>query len=298
VKPAIFVKIIFINFLARIIYNFRRTDIFTRSGSLAFTILLSFIPFTISMVSIISWLPISNRSIIKIQHHVFMNYVPPDAGEQIYHQVKIFLHQSHHLSILGFIFLLITTYLMIFAIEKQLNAIWHNRRHGNFGKSLLRYTLFLLCGLFLTAAVSILQFSSFLEFSSEILAILNRITSALITIFLFILVYKMLPHHKAAFKHAFIASVVATIIFFLIKELFMHVLVKIFANYHIIYGSLSFVPIFLLWIYLSCLNLFFCAGIIYALETKFNRKLQHRVNGYLQLKFGQPNPKKRIGNKK
>lgn len=250
------------------------------------------------MVSIISWLPISNHSIIKIQHHIFTNYVPPDAGEQIYHQVKIFLRQSHHLSILGFISLLITTYLMIFAIEKQLNAIWHNKRHANFGKSLLRYTFFLLCGLFLTAAVSILQLSSFVMFNSDILAILNQLISALITVFLFILVYKMLPRHKALFKHALAASVVATIIFFLIKELFMHVLVKIFVNYHIIYGSLSFVPIFLLWIYLSCLNLFFCAGIIYALERRFNRELQHRINAFLQLKFRQPNSKPYIGHKK
>lgn len=285
-------KIIFSNFLARIIYNFRRTDIFTRSGSLAFTILLSFIPFTISMVSIISWLPISNSSIVKIQHHIFMNYIPPNAGEQIYHQVKIFLRQSHHLSWLGFISLLITTYLMIFAIEKQLNAIWHNKRRRHFGKSLLTYTLFLICSLLLTAAVSILQISSFFIFSSEIVAIFNQCISALITVFLFVLVYKMIPRHKAAFKHALIASVVATMIFFIIKESFMHALVKIFVNYHVIYGSLSFVPIFLLWIYISCINLFFCAGIIYALETKFNRELQHKFNAFLHLKSWRPYTKK------
>lgn len=277
-------KKIFINFAARIIYNLRKTDIFTRSGSLAFTILLSFIPFTISMVGIISWLPISNKLITSIQHHIFTNYVPQNASEQIYNQVKVFLHQSHHLSIFGFTTLLITTYLMIFAIEKQLNAIWHNKLQRHLSKSLINYTLFLICGLLLSATLSILKISSFVIFSSKIVAILNQCIRTIITLFIFVLVYKIIPRHKAAFKHTLIASSVATIIFFLIKGLFIHVLVKIFVNYNIIYGSLSFVPIFLIWIYLSCLNLFFCAGIIYALETKFNRQLQHKVDALLHLK--------------
>jgi membrane protein len=179
---------------------------------------------------------------------------------------------------------------MIFAIEKQLNAIWHNKRKRHFGKSLLTYTLFLVCGLLLSTTVSILQISNVMFLSSHIVTLINQIISVIITILLFTLVYKMIPRHKAKLMHAVIASIVATVLFLLIKELFMHALVKIFVNYHVIYGSLSFVPIFLLWIYLSCLNLFFCAGIIYALETKFNRPLQHRIRAIL--KFRSSGPKK------
>lgn len=272
---------IFINFIIRIVYNFRKTDVFTRTGSLAFTLVLSFIPFTISAVSIICYLPIPTHTITKIQHDFFTNYIPA-AGDQVYHQVKIFLQHSRHLSILGFISLLITTYLMIFAIERQLNAIWHSKNHRKFSKSLLVYTLFLFCGPLLAAIGSFLQIYSVVLLNSKIVWIFDEILTFLITVILFTLVYKLIPRHKTTFVNSFIAATAATIIFNLIKKLFVHFLVTIFVNYHIIYGSLSFIPIFLVWIYISCLNLFFCAGIIYALETKFNRPLQHRLNRYYQ----------------
>gem|GEM_PF-1734977 len=284
-RTGILVITVFINFLARLLCHIRATDIFTRSGSFAFTILLSFVPFTISMVSIISWLPISSHAIAKIQHHVFTDYLPPDAGEQIYRQVKIFLHQSRNLSILGFGSLLITTYLMIFEIEKQLNAIWYNKLPRKLGHSLFKYTLFLICGIALSSMVSILQISRLVIFNSGIAAIINQVISILITILLFVMVYKVIPSHKTSFKHAFIAATLATASFLLIKVLFTYVLVKIFVDYSVIYGSLSFIPIFLLWIYLSCLNVFFCAGVIYTLETKFDRELQHKINRVLRLLF-------------
>ncbi len=280
---------VFINFLARLICHFREKDIFTRSGSFAFTVLLSFVPFTISIVSVISWLPIPDSTIVKIQHRLFTDFLPPGDGEQIYHQIKIFLRQSRHLSMLGFGSLLITTYLMIFAIEKQLNAILNNKYQRKFVDSLLIYTLFLIGGIFLSILVSLLQLSSLVIFNSNIVAILNQSISVLITILLFVLVYKVIPRHKAIFKHAFLAATFATIIFLLIKILFIHVLVKIFVNYHVIYGSLSFIPIFLLWIYLSCINLFLCAGIIYALETKFDPELQLKINRIFK-KFGIKKP--------
>ena len=285
IRTGILVITVFINFLARLFCHFRATEIFTRSGSFAFTILLSFVPFTISMVSIISWLPIPTHAIAKIQHHVFTDYLPPAAGEQIYHQVKIFLHQSRNLSVLGFGSLLITTYLMIFEIEKQLNAIWYGKLQRKLGHSLLTYTLFLICGIALSSMVSILQISRLVIFNSGIAAIFNQVISILITILLFVMVYKVIPRHKTSFKHAFIAATIATTSFLLIKVFFTYVLVKIFEDYHIIYGSLSFIPIFLLWIYLSCINVFLCAGVIYALETKFDRKLQHKINRVLQLLF-------------
>ncbi len=234
------------------------------------------------MIGIISYLPVPDATIIKIQHLIFTDYLPPDAGDQVYHQVKIFLHQSRHLPLFGFIPLLFTTYMMIYAIEQQLNAILNNKEPRKLGRSLLIYTFFLICGIALSIFVSILQLSSLLSFfSSYIINLLNQGLSILITILLFALMYKLIPHHKTTFKNAFIAAIVATTILLLIKMVFIHVLVRIFVNYHIIYGSLSFIPIFLLWVYISCINLFFCAGIIYALETNFNRELQRKIDGYI-----------------
>lgn len=272
--------IIFINFLARIMYNFRETDIFTRSGSLAFTIVLSFVPFTISIINLTSYLPISSKYITKIQNYFFANYAPPITQKQFYHQIGIFIHHSNKLSILGFIFLLYTTYLMIYSIEKQLNVIWHNNNGRSFTKSLITYTLFLLSGPLLSAIVYMCKIYAILLFKLKIGLFIGQTISYLLTILFFALIYKMLTWHVVKWAHAFIAATVSTLVLDIIKILFVNVLIKIFANYDLIYGSLSFIPIMLIWIYVSCLNLFFCAGIIYALETRFSRKIQHRIKYY------------------
>lgn len=275
------------NFMLRIVSNFYNTSGTTRAGSLSFTMLLSFIPFTISMAglfaAITKWTPFSSHYIYKVEKYFFTNYIP-HSGILIYQQVKIFLQQSQNLSILGFSSLLVTTYLMLYAIENQLNALWSAKSKFSILKSLFVHSIFLLSGFTVVIGISVLSIYSHVFLQSETINFLvDRSLTSLVAILLFTLCYKIMPNHQIKTSHALIAGISATLIFSLIKRLFMVYTKYIFINYHIIYGSLAFIPIFLIWIYISCLNFLFCAEIIYGLESKFNRNLQLTLRKYIKM---------------
>ncbi|MDD3266816.1 MAG: YihY/virulence factor BrkB family protein [Burkholderiales bacterium] len=272
------------NFILRICYNFYKTSGTTRAGSLAFTMILSFIPFTISVASAYSWLPFANKNINKIEKYFFVNYIPHN-GIEIYNQVKTFLSQADGLSMLGFSSLALATMLMLFAIENQINALWSKPAPLNIFKSLASYIMLIVTVIILTGAISILSIyiNIFLPYIPHGIYIFSKALSVFATIILFSLCYKALPAHKIKVTHAILAACVATINFTIGKKIFSIYTHFIFANYHIIYGSLAFLPIFLIWIYVSCLNLLFCAEIIHGMENKYNSRLQHFVYKKLKL---------------
>lgn len=273
--------IITINFILRIVYNFYKTSGTTRAGSLSFTMLLSFIPFTITMAGIFTgishWLPISSAYIGKIERYVFANYIP-HSGIEIYQQVKVFLLQSQELSLIGFLSLIVTTYLMMYALETQLNGLWSASSKFSLLNSLIIHTIFLVSSFGLAIIISTLSIYShvFLQ-SATMNFLIDKSLITIVTVLMFTLCYKILPNHSIKISHAFFAALSATIIFNIAKKIFVLYIKYLFVNYHIIYGSLAFIPIFLIWIYVSCLNLLFCAEIIYGLESRFNRRLHLRA---------------------
>lgn len=272
---------VMINFVLRIIVNFWKTNGDTRSGSLAFTLLLSFVPFTISILSIISWLPISNANILRIEDHLFNNYLP-HTGNEIFPQIKMFLKHSYKLSVLGFGSLILTTYLTLLSLEKQLNSVWSRKLKTNIFKSLLTHTLFLISGPIVLGGITILRTYSQIFITQHTLKfLLDNSLPLLLMAILFSLVYKIIPSHKTKFSHAIIAGAVATLFFNIIKLGFLFCCAHLFLNYHIIYGSLVVIPLFLMWIYLCSLNLLFSAEIIYALESPFNFKLHRKMLKFL-----------------
>ncbi len=247
--------------------------------------LLSFVPFIISMAGIIGLLPFSNRYITRVEQYFFTNYIP-HGGVQIYNQVKVFLQQSQDLSILGFSSLIVTTYLMLFAIERQLNALWYTKRQNSIFNSLRTHTLFLISGFGVIGIMTVLRIYSHVFLNSPTINFFfDKSLTTFVTIVMFSLIYKFMPSHAVSLPHATIAGIAATLLFSISKQLFLFYSVHLFVNYHIIYGSMAFVPLFLLWTYISCLNLLFCAEIIHGLETNYDPHLQKRLYIYLQRKF-------------
>jgi membrane protein len=80
-----------------------------------------------------------------------------------------------------------------------------------------------------------------------------RLTPVAIELGIFVLLYRVVPHRTVHWRHAFSGAVLATLIFESIKW-GMGAYLSRFGNYAILYGALSAVPIFLLWIYFSWLS--------------------------------------------
>ena len=83
----------------------------------------------------------------------------------------------------------------------------------------------------------------------------------------YLLFYLSIPNTEVKFKHAFYGAIIATILFELTKWGFGLYILK-FNSYQVIYGALSTIPIFIIWIYLCWLVLLVGALICATLKER------------------------------
>ena len=89
------------------------------------------------------------------------------------------------------------------------------------------------------------------------------ITPIVLNAIAFTLLYKFSPQVYVSIKHARIGGIVAAIMFEGAKQVFS-IYIFSFPNYQLIYGALSFIPIFLLWVFISWAIILLGAELTYA----------------------------------
>ena len=102
-----------------------------------------------------------------------------------------------------------------------------------------------------TAAISIL--GGVFNLPAANLLIVNlggRFVAFLLMIIVFLLLYKLLPNTRTYWKYIWPGALFSAVLFEIARSLFMFYLVS-FANYQLIYGSISSIIILLIWIYYS-----------------------------------------------
>lgn len=255
----------FWSFWVKVWRNFSQKDGITQASSFSFTVLLSFIPFLLSITCIIKFIPFSHWYIDKLEKSLFMHFLPT-VGDFLYQRFKFTLAHTKDLSWMGFGGMFITAYISLRSLEQYLNQVWQVEQNRKFSNFLLVYVFFMLLG------PSIIGVLVILKLYAKAYAIHNLDTilyylNYLIEVLLFSVIYKILPAAKIKLKHAALAGIIAGSFFEIAKYGFV-IYVSKFSVYNTLYGSLAAFPLFLLWIYICSLILFFCAQITYTLGEK------------------------------
>ncbi len=245
--------------------NFNRQKGITRAGSFSYTVLLSFIPFALSVASIIGFFPVSHNFVYDFEKFIFAHFLP-STGDFFYQQFSMAMQHAKKLSWLGFSGMFLTAYITLKTLEKHINEMWHLKDHRPIGYSILTYAFFMLLGPILIGALLLLQIAAKTYFKAEALTFIHPI-SYIIGVVLYVVIYQMLPATKVKFRHSLIAGVIAGTLFEIAKLGFVFYITA-FPSYDLIYGSLAVFPLFLIWVYICSLILFFCAHIVYVLEHK------------------------------
>ena len=81
-------------------------------------------------------------------------------------------------------------------------------------------------------------------------AAMLRLAPMALEVFAFATIYKVVPHRTVQWRHAIAGALLATVLFELVKG-GIGIYLGTFGNYSRIYGTLAFVPVFLLWIFMS-----------------------------------------------
>ena len=253
-----------------------------QAGSLTYTTLFAVVPMLTVFLVIISSIKALEPARQQLQQLIYSNFLPKTtiAFDKA---LNAFTDKSSNLTIIGILFLFVTTVMMLTSIETVFNRIWRVRetRGGIIG--FMRYwTIISLGPILLGSAFVISSTMASLNVLSNNFAgyelngafVLWLISFCLTVVGFFILNWTI-PNRSVPMKSALIAGLFSAVVFELLKNLFGFVMSN-FTSYEIIYGAFAAIPIFLLWIFLSWNIVLIGVEISYALTAFTAHKEQKR----------------------
>ena len=226
------------------------------AGSLAFTTLLSLVPFVTLVVVMFTRFPQSARFGDALKGFLLDNLLPDKAGKVIATYAFQFSQKSTNLTIVGGVALIFTALMLMKTIDQVINQIWMVRSTRPWATRLAAYWVALSVGPVLIAGcvfVSTAIIGMSLDLVGEpvwLEAFALRLIPLVLLTGIFTAVYYAVPHCTVRLIDAATAGLFAAMAFVVMQRLFGLYLVH-FPSYTLVYGAFAVVPIFLLWLYLS-----------------------------------------------
>jgi len=221
------------------------------SASLSFYTLFSIIPILVIVLSIFTHLPYFEEVYSSIQTMLFENLMPTHSKEILTH-INSFVENSTQLGMVGVIYVLFASMMFFKNYDYIVNDIFECERRHFWSSVSIYWTL-----VTLTPIMLVLSF----YLSTQIQALLSQneytdgihllqILPYFIIWSIFFLSYKISANTSISNKAAGISSFIASLAWYLAKNGFIFYVVHN-KTYMSIYGGLSTLLFFFLWIYIS-----------------------------------------------
>ena len=257
-------------FLHYLVRRFSTDKLSNIAATLTLTSLLAVIPLLAVIFTILSAMPLAENLGSVIQAFIFSNFVPA-VTEDLELTVIGFVEKASNMKALGFSSLVITAIMLLRTIDAGFNQIWRTKKRRKAIIAFLIYWSVLILGpLFLGISIALSSyFTSLLlvtDTGRQISAQLTIVLPWLLTTTGLAILYLVIPNSRVKFLHAISGAMVAGILFELSKRLFT-MYVTSFPMQEIIFGALSAVPLFMIWVYLSWLVILLGAEVCHGLEN-------------------------------
>ena len=269
-------------FILFVIRRFEADRCREQAGSLTYTTLFAVVPMLTVFLVIISSIKALEPARQQLQQMIYSNFLPKTsiAFDKAF---NVFTDNSSNLTVIGVLFLFVTTVLMLTSIETVFNRIWRVQETRNGIIGFMRYRTIISLGPILLgsafvissamASMSVLS-NNFAGYQVDS-SILLMLVSFGLTVLGFFILYWTIPNRSIPIQAAAIAGLFGAIAFELLKNLFGFVMAN-FTSYTIVYGAFAAIPIFLLWIFLSWNIVLLGVEISYALTAFHTGKIQTR----------------------
>ncbi|MDU7190211.1 MAG: virulence factor BrkB family protein, partial [Enterobacter sp.] len=210
----------------------------TLAGNLAYVSLLSLVPFVAVIFALFAAFPMFSDVSVQLRHFVFANFMPA-TGDIIQRYIEQFVANSSKMTAVGALGLIVTSLLLMYAIDSALNTIWRSTRQRPKVYSFAVYWMILTLGPLLAGAslvissylLSLRWASGFNTMIDEVL----RIFPLLLSWLSFWLLYSVVPTTRVPARDALAGSLVAALLFELGKKGFA-LYITMFPSYQLIYG--------------------------------------------------------------
>ena len=234
--------------IARASARFLADRCFTLAASLAYASLLAVVPLIAIVLVVLSRFPLFETMLDEAEGAMFQ-YFAPSFGAEAQAYLARFVANTGELTALGLFGVAGSALILLMTIEDAFNIIWRVPQPRRAGYRLLVYVAALALGSILVGTALMLSTS---VFAASAWLGLDRVATQLLPLPLttagFALLYWLLPGRAVHFLPALVAAFVAAALFELLKAGFA-AYVRLFPAYATIYGALSVLPLFLIWMY-------------------------------------------------
>ncbi len=230
--------------------RFQRDRCLTLAASLSYTTLLAMVPLLALAFGILTGFPAFDDIHARVQSFILRNLVP-QAGVAVASALTEFVENAGKATGIGILGLAFTSIMLLSTINSGFNQIWRIEKERPILLRLLVYWTIISLGPILFGTALSLSGAIYSEITGD--HGLRRLVSWLIPFGIetlaFTLLYTIAPNRTVRWRHAFFAGLLAAMLFELLKVGYVAYL-REFPTYESIYGALSAIPIFLVWMYL------------------------------------------------
>jgi len=226
------------------------------AASLSYTSLLALVPLMAIVFAVLAAVPALEGFREEIHQFMFANLMP-ESGDAFSGYFEGFIANAGKMTGFGIIGLALTAVMLINTIFAAMNLIFHVEKPRPILFRIAVYLGVLIVGpVVLATSFSLATYILALTKALDIVAFtglvgrLTRFVPALLLISGFSVFYKVVPSCRVAWRDALGGGLMAGLTFSGLRWLFGIYLIY-FPSYQTIYGALSAVPVFLLWLFMS-----------------------------------------------
>ncbi|PPU92094.1 YihY family inner membrane protein [Xanthomonas albilineans] len=253
------------SFAAFLWQRFLDDRLFQAAASLAYTTIFALVPLAVVVFGVLSAFPVFNEWSDQLSDYIFSHFVPA-AARSVEAYLRQFSASAGQLTTAGVIALMVSLLITLHSIEQTFNQIWRVvSARPQLSRFLVYWTVLTLGALLAAAslAVSARFFALPLFKTSQgqwLAQLVLSMAPVLIECICITLVYRVVPHHTVRLRHALPGALLAVVLLELVK-CGLSLYLGGFQSYQRIYGTVAFVPIFLLWIYMSWIAILLGASV-------------------------------------
>jgi membrane protein len=276
------------NIVTIIYHRFTYDTIPSRSAEVSFYLLLSFFPFLIFLITLISFIPVIHLN----NYIVWLSNVMPSNAYSIVSSIidNAVRGKSTQLLIVSFLITLWSSTSGISAIIRGINKAYDQEETRSYikvaGISLLftmEIVILIVFSLILIVYGSNLGIFVFNYFGlGRLLLLWDRlryVVSIITMLLIFLSLYIITPNHKIKFSHSLPGAILSTFLW-IIASLVFSFYANNFVNYNLIYGSIGGIIALISWIYLSSTVILLGAEVNAALYFKQVGKVKVKTKRY------------------
>jgi membrane protein len=258
---------------------------FFLSSGITFNILINLIPFIMLLLGLVGTYLYNDQEVLNHMRAFFRDVAPALDPKIMKHLLDV-IQNRHIVGILGFVGLLWFSTWVFSSLRTVLNIVFRVKKSGGILRGIgIDLLMVLVAGILLLVSMILSSVVTFLHgyhgqipvaIGPTVQWFLKYLLPFCLTYCMFCLIYKIFPNKTVHFKSALQAALFSGLLWELAKHLFAWYVVHI-SQYSILYGSLSTLVIFVLWVYYSSTILVVGAEFAYFLE-KDRRARDQRVD--------------------